>query len=299
VEDVVEKRAKDTFGPAAGKRLVLFFDDLNMPKVDLYGTQQPIALLKTLIERQGLYDRGKELNWKRMRDFYYVAAMGPPGGARNPVDPRFISLFNTFEIQFPDHENLKTIYSSILQSHVSNLNPQVQAAADELTDVTLALYDHILEKLPPTPSRFHYIFNLRDLSRIYEGLLRARKDQFETGASFIRLWRNEALRIFHDRLISKEDKDVVLEKLAELVQEKYELDASVVLADPIVFGDYKHAWREVGVTEDGVEKPSVDRPYEDLVSFVDVKPLFEQLLRLYNAENTPMNLVFFEDALEH
>jgi dynein heavy chain len=27
VEEVVEKRAKDTYGPAAGKRLVLFFDD--------------------------------------------------------------------------------------------------------------------------------------------------------------------------------------------------------------------------------------------------------------------------------
>jgi dynein heavy chain len=37
-----------------------------------------------------------------------------------------------------------------------------------LTDVTLRLYNFILEKLPPTPSRFHYIFNLRDLSRVYE-----------------------------------------------------------------------------------------------------------------------------------
>ena len=299
VEEVVEKRAKDTYGPAAGKRLVLFFDDLNMPKVDLYGTQQPIALLKTLIEREGLYDRGKELNWKKMRDFNYVAAMGPPGGARNPVDPRFVSLFNTLEIQFPDQENLRTIYSSILQWHVANLNPRVQGAADELTGVTLALYDHILEKLPPTPSRFHYIFNLRDLSRIYEGLLCARKEQFETGASFIRLWRNEALRILHDRLISAEDKEVVIEKLAELVNEKYELDAAAVLADPILFGDYKHASKEVGLTEEGTEKPPADRPYEDLASYADVKPVFEELLGLYNAENKPMNLVFFEDALEH
>lgn len=36
--------------------------------------------------------------------------MGPPGGARNPVDPRFISLFNVFEIQFPSTDNLRTIY---------------------------------------------------------------------------------------------------------------------------------------------------------------------------------------------
>ena len=177
LEGSVEKRTKDTFGPAMGKRMLLYFDDLNMPKVDLYGTQQPIALLKTLIERSGVYDRGKELNWKKMKDLFYVAAMGPPGGARNPVDPRFISLFSTFEIQFPSENNLRTIYASILKSHVVKLSDEIQNAAENLTDVTLQLYNFILDKLPPTPSRFHYIFNLRDLSRIYEGLLCATDDK--------------------------------------------------------------------------------------------------------------------------
>jgi dynein heavy chain len=51
-----------------GKRLIMFIDDLNMPRVDTYGTQQPIALLKLFIERKGLYDRGKELSWKNMKD---------------------------------------------------------------------------------------------------------------------------------------------------------------------------------------------------------------------------------------
>ncbi len=60
--------AQDTYGPPMGKRLIMFLDDLNMPRVDLYGTQQPIALLKLFIERKGLYDRGKELSWKNMKD---------------------------------------------------------------------------------------------------------------------------------------------------------------------------------------------------------------------------------------
>lgn len=68
IEDSTEKRTKDTYGPPVGKKLIIFLDDLNMPKVDIYGTQQPIALLKLFIERQGVYDRGKELNWKHMKD---------------------------------------------------------------------------------------------------------------------------------------------------------------------------------------------------------------------------------------
>lgn len=33
-------------------------DDMNMPKVDTYGTQQPIAFLKLLVDKGGMYGRG-------------------------------------------------------------------------------------------------------------------------------------------------------------------------------------------------------------------------------------------------
>ena len=76
LEANVEKRTKDTYGPPMGKRLLVFMDDMNMPQVDEYGTQQPIALLKLLLERGGMYDRGKELNLKNFRDIGFLAAMG-------------------------------------------------------------------------------------------------------------------------------------------------------------------------------------------------------------------------------
>lgn len=45
------------------------------------------------------------------------------------------------------------------------------AVSDKLTRCTLALYKNIVQDLPPTPSKFHYIFNLRDLSRVFNGLI--------------------------------------------------------------------------------------------------------------------------------
>jgi hypothetical protein len=66
-----------------GKQLITFIDDLNMPVKDLYGTQQPIAFLKLLIEKGGFYDRSRELGWKFVKDLSFLAAMGTPGGGRN------------------------------------------------------------------------------------------------------------------------------------------------------------------------------------------------------------------------
>jgi P-loop containing dynein motor region len=68
IEAAVEKRTKNIFGPPVGKKLIAFVDDMNMPKVDSYGTQQPIAMLKLLIERGGMYNREKDLSWKKFKD---------------------------------------------------------------------------------------------------------------------------------------------------------------------------------------------------------------------------------------
>uniref|UniRef100_A0A8D8QN62 Dynein heavy chain 10, axonemal n=1 Tax=Cacopsylla melanoneura TaxID=428564 RepID=A0A8D8QN62_9HEMI len=68
LELVVEKKTRDVYGPPAGKKLVLFIDDLNLPQVDMYGTQQPIAFLKLLFEKDGLYGRDKNLSWKNIQE---------------------------------------------------------------------------------------------------------------------------------------------------------------------------------------------------------------------------------------
>ena len=312
IMDVMDKHTKDTVGPPMGKRLLCFIDDLHMPAVDEYGTQQPIALLKLMIGRNGTYDRGRDLNWLHMKDVQYVAAMGHPGGSRSAVDPRFLSLFQIFELQPPDEANLKVIYGSIVQ----NTSQSLRIGDDSrrhVVDMTLDLYKSVVAKLLPTPTRFHYIFNLRDLSRLFGGLSKAVASGEDDTLPFFRLWRNESIRVFHDRLISDEDRTFVLDKVSSLIASHASTHAPTITMDPILFADFV---KPVPVGDEADQDPARDvaleedsdfdhalRQYRDVRDYATIKPWFEQLIVNHNAKlkdgSPPTRLVLFDHALEH
>ena len=53
-------------GAPANKKIVIFVDDLNMPKLDCYGSQPPIELLRQFQDFKGFYDRDKFF-WKEIQ----------------------------------------------------------------------------------------------------------------------------------------------------------------------------------------------------------------------------------------
>jgi hypothetical protein len=67
------------------------------------------------------------------------------------------------------------------------------------------------------------------------------------------------------------------------------------MADPILFGDYRNVLADPDTAPGG----AVLRLYEDVGSYSSIQPLFESVLAAYNQQHKPMQLVFFDDALEH
>jgi len=297
IEANVDKRSGQIYGPASGKKLIVFLDDMNMPKVDTYGTQQPIAVLHYLMGRGAVYDREKDLNLKIIKDLQYIGAMGPPGGGRNPVDTRFIALFNVFNLTPPTEAVLQAIYSSIIKTRFTLFSDPVKASAAKLTPAMLRLYNFIVERMPPTPSKFHYIFNLRDLSRVWEGVCNATTDVVTSSVGFVRLWRHECDRIFFDRLTTLDDQKVYSAELKAIVKDNFGDCLDGVIAEPCIFGDFGSSVERLQAGDEGNFEDT--RLYNDMGDYSTVRALFSQVLDIYNQENKSMTLVLFEQALEH
>ncbi|KAF4667711.1 Dynein heavy chain 10, axonemal [Perkinsus chesapeaki] len=296
IEDNIFKRTGRIFGPEQGKTLRIFVDDLSMPKIDKYGTQQPLALLKFVVEKQFMYERGGDLEKIVIQDVEHIAAMQPPGAGRNSIDPRVVSLYCAIGITFPSTETIDKIYSSILKGMFVLFGDEVREMALRLPEVTLSLHREVVENLPRSPSKFHYIFNLRDLSRVYQGVCQADPQVVSTPAKLVRLWRHEFQRVYADRLIDENEREYVDgQLLAGMVERHFSEYRDEVLKEPLVFGDFKDV---VSILE--ADEPTGEmRLYDDMNDWQGVNKILQAVLELYNLDRSAMNLVLFVDAMRH
>ncbi|CBJ31041.1 dynein heavy chain [Ectocarpus siliculosus] len=284
----MEKRRKGVFGPPAGKQFVVHVDDLNMPKQEEYGAQPPIEILRQWFDQDGWYDR-KELTYRKIIDVTMVCSMGPPGGGRAHVTPRFVRHFNVIGYVDMSDDDKRVIFSTILDNFLSTgFETTLARLSSAVVDATIEVFNTITRELLPTPQKSHYTFNLRDMAKVFQGMLMSSYKSVTTPEMLVRLWCHESKRVFEDRLINAEDHAWFKDLLKGIVTNNFQMDwHDVVPQERLIYGDYMIPGAEPTVYE---EVPDLDK----LTSTIN------QYLVDHNGESKqPMPLVMFLDAIEH
>lgn len=146
------------------------------------------------------------------------------------------------------------------------------------------MYFKITKELLPTPTKSHYTFNLRDLSKVFQGILEVRYENLPTKEILVQLWVHESMRVFYDRLVDDKDREWYLTILQDHCQRVFEFEWEKEQIRDFLFGDYANANKE----------------YLRVDNYNELPRKFNEYLNMYNV-NYPktMNLVFFSDAITH
>jgi dynein heavy chain len=247
----------------------------------------------------------------------FLAAMNHPGGGRNDIPHRLKRHFFSINMTPPSQKSIENIYGRILEVlfNPKKYTPEVINMRPYLIDATIAIWDAVKRRLLPTPTKFHYTFNIRELARVFQGICGvAEKPEYKVIEScsnvkekmrpelfLIGLWRHECDRTFVDKLISNADKKTFSDMLDRVTKEKFReslgFDDEQLMTN-MMFADFQREdkYDEYGELEE--EAPFV---YEAAPDIESIRKRAMTRMEAYNEKypSKPMNLVIFDDALKH
>ena len=220
-------------------------------------------------------------------------------------DPSARSLFNIYQVQlgrfFSDHE----------------FNVDVKANLIPVVLSSIVMYYRVAINLLPTPSKSHYVFNLRDLTKLIKGIMQANSIVIVSKENLCNLFAHECIRVFNDRLICREDNEIFYTNMCETITDYFKItfrnpfkpwltdkksalnaqerdNATEVsttssddtnLSDFLIYGDFMK---------------NEERVYQPLNSWKQlVSVLSEYQMRSNMAGHAAKQIVFFKEAVEH
>ncbi|KAL1398756.1 hypothetical protein pipiens_008712 [Culex pipiens pipiens] len=296
----LDRRRKGVFGPPVGKQCVNFIDDVAMPARDEYGSQPPLELIRQWLDHKTWSDL-RDTSKIELIDLLFVGAMGLIGGS-NCIPQRLYR--HTFVVSVDSFEDstLSRIFSSIGEWHFAKGYPEtVSRLCKNLSQAVISVYRGAIENFLPTPAKSHYLFSLRDVTRIYQGIVLVPAKRLPDPEKLVRLWAHETYRVFYDRLIDEQDKQILLRLVDEAANSQLRMKLEVAFGDrlepgkrvtdkhmrDLLFGNY-------------MEPDAVSRVYDEVDNWTKLEKNMNFYLSEYNSRSkSPMNLVLFRFAIEH
>jgi len=282
-----ERRLKGVYGPLDRKRAIIFFDDVNMPAKEIFGAQPPIELLRQWLDHGGWYDR-KALEFHKLVDAQVICACGHPGGGRQPMTARFLRHFNVFNFPDMQDDSLRTIFKTMLDSYLAIFDSSIQSVALSISDSTISIYNSVRKNMLPIPSKSHYTFNLRDCSKVIQGVMNLHKAQIDTDKDVIAVWTHETTRVFSDRLVDEADRETFQQMLNNELMHRFKVQQNDLRSTPhLLFCDF-------------YEETNDQHPYVQVKDETKLETILNNALADYDeVASKKLGLVLFPDAIEH
>lgn len=285
----VDRRTGKYYGPAGGKNLFFFIDDLNMPAVDNYDSQPPICLLRQIIDFGIIFNRDHLEEQYKLQDIMFAACMNPKSGSYF-VDLRMTRHFTQIGLGIPEKEILLVIYQQILGAQFAAFDPKSLDLAPKLVSATVKVFTDIAlsPQFMPTAVKFHYQFNMRDCAKIVQNLMLAQASVYKGNLlGLARMWAHECQRVIHDRLLFDEDRAAYMNFMRNGLKELVEFKEEAIFAEPLIYTSFVDICKG--------HEPAY-KPVDDM----DVlREMLEERLADYSENIATMDLVLFNQAIEH
>lgn len=136
--------------------------------------------------------------------------------------------------------SMRLIFTAILKGFLE-LNPGsgLYVHAEPVIQASVDIYLKTINDFLPTPAKSHYTFNLRDLSKVVQGMLMINLEHLTSKDYLVYLWLHETFRVFRDRLIDEKDRQKFNQLTHELMESYLNMDWDQKNYVDVLFGHFE------------------------------------------------------------
>lgn len=118
-------------------------------------------------------------------------------------DATVTRIFNTIgDWHFANYDEKISLLSRVVIKFVCPFNPLVSIShLKGLAEAMVSVYRQAILVFLPTPTKSHYTFSLRDVTRVFQGIVLMPPKRLTEPEKLARLWAHETYRVFYDRLV--------------------------------------------------------------------------------------------------
>ena len=302
VDAQLDKRGGKRHGPPAGKSMLMFLDDISMPRRNEFGDQSTLEFLRSTIESGGYYflDTDKRGDFKVVEDMRFIAAMCSPGRGHNDIPDRLKRHFYTLRVDTPSIKSMEFMFKTAMDANFSlkDVGQDVVSTVEKLRTATIRLWQDLKSKILSSPANPRYGFNMRDLNRAIEGFKMLPTSVLKTGGTFEianssltlkALWAHECERVFCDKLSGSQDKTTYVEIATRVATEVFGSNITKTLGPSLSSYFFCNFMGEDKSDSDSEDTPMLYEPCND---FKILRERIQDMMSMYNEETPSESMVF-------
>ncbi|PNI44695.1 DYNC2H1 isoform 3 [Pan troglodytes] len=293
---VISTNTGRVYRPKDCERLVLYLKDINLPKLDKWGTSTLVAFLQQVLTYQGFYD--ENLEWVGLENIQIVASMSAGGRlGRHKLTTRFTSIVRLCSIDYPEREQLQTIYGAYLEPvlHKNLKNHSIWGSSSKiylLAGSMVQVYEQVRAKFT-VDDYSHYFFTPCILTQWVLGLFRYDLE----GDYVLEIVAYEARRLFRDKIVGAKELHLFDIILTSVFQGDWGSDILDNMSDSfyVTWGARHNSGARAAP---GQPLPPHGKPLGKLNS-TDLKDVIKKGLIHYGRDNQNLDILLFHEVLEY
>jgi dynein heavy chain len=255
IEAKLERRDACTLGPMGGadKHLLVYIDDINLPRDDTSSSPRVIELLRQWAGYRGWYDQ-KTSQFNHIAQTHMIAAMTPGGFGGQSLSDRFVR--HMYPIALAPHSTavLNRIFSTLLSTFLHERVNEGKIIVDSVLNLRMHivaaavdLHQSVCSRFRPTVAAPQIVFDLKDLSRVVLGITNASFTSIKEQKDLVRLWTHESFREYSDRFSVDGDLQLFKSLVAKQLSSHFKMNPNDMLEtkDPLWFTDFGYMGAKV------------------------------------------------------